>query len=524
MLRESLPDPEVSYAVFIGSASYNTLAPLPGVTNNLDRLNSLFTSQAVWNLPSGHCTVLHEPATALDVVKAVRHAAQQAKGALFVYFAGHGLVDRDTGDLHLAIPSSEERDPHLTALPYDWVRREILRSPALHRIAALDCCFSGRALGMMSEQSVKSAIDRAEIDRTYLMAAAAENSTAIAPEGETYTSFTGELIHALANGVDNDSPLVDLDTLHTLIENGLSAKGYPPPQCRDRNQAGRTPFARNAAYISRRKIPESESISGRTSTPRDSSDMDSPAEDLVQKLGCLDIDNPGNRKLEVLVDGVAVGEISAGRQARFYIATGSRSVRARIGEKYSEARRVEISTQSRARISYASAGGARIESNRRTKFAADSTNWSTLVFFLVFAAVPVFPIMLTWGDMWSAVTSGATWSVGKSWVALACFLFWYGSVFLLGLQLRCLARLELSDFGVACVGFKRKKITWREVEWIGIRKEGSVVNLVFWPHGIARSQSPKLLGRLDNVARNNELEEIRGALMWFAGDRYIEHP
>ena len=524
MLPESLPDPEVSHAVFIGSAFYSTLPPLPGVTNNLDRLNSLFAGQAVWNLPSDHRTVLHEPATALEIVKAVRHAAQEAKGGLFVYFAGHGLVDRDTGDLHLAIPDSEERDPHLTALPYDWVRREVLRSPALHRIVVLDCCFSGRALGMMSEHSVKSTIDRAEIDRTYLMAAAAENSTAIAPEGDVYTSFTGELIHALENGAHNDSPLVDLDTLHTLVENGLNAKGYPPPQCRDRNQAGKTPFARNAAYTSAREIRGPEPTSERTSTSPDSRDSDSSAKALAQRLGCLDIDNMSSGDLEVLVDGVSVGEVGAGRQVRFYIAEGTRSVRTRIGEKYSEAHRVEISTRSRAQLSFVIAGDTKIKTSGRNQFAADSSSWSSLYFFLAFAAVPLVIPAAIWSDLWPAVTSGNTWSEGKSWAAAACYLLWCGAVFYLGVQLRWVARLELSDTGVTCVRFKPTRVAWHEIEWIGIRKEGSVVNLVFWPSGTSRSQPPALLGRLDGVARNHELAEIRGALMWFAGDRYIERP
>ncbi|WP_180931122.1 caspase domain-containing protein [Streptomyces sp. AJS327] len=502
--------------MFIGSASYNNLTPLPGVTNNLDRLNTLFTSQAVWNLPSEHCTVLHEPTTTLEIVKAVRHAAQEAKGALFIYFAGHGLVDRDTGELHLGIPSSEVSDPHLTALPYDWVRREVLRSPAFHRIVVLDCCFSGRALGMMSEHSAKSAIDRAEIDRTYLMAAAAENSTAIAPEGDIYTSFTGELIHALTNGVDNDSPLVDLDTLHALIENGLNAKGYPSPQCRDRNQAGRTPFARNSAYTGRRNTLEPESASGHTPTSRDNNETDSPAKDLTQRLGCLDIDNPGTRKLEILVDGASVGGISAGRQARFHIATGSRSVRARSGDKYSESRRVEISTQSRVRISYAFAGGARIESSSRANFAADSSSWSLLGVFLMFAFVPVILLSLVFSD--ASTAEGPV-----HWLILT-FAFWYGAVFFMGIQLRWLSGLNLSDTGVACIRFKRKEISWREVDWIGIREEGRAVDLVFWPHGTSRSNPPEPLGRLDNIAKKHELDEIRGALMWYAGDRYIEHP
>ncbi|WP_158751604.1 hypothetical protein [Streptomyces bicolor] len=93
---------------------------------------------------------------------------------------------------------------------------------------------SGRALGLMGGEDLLA--DQAEIDGSYLLAAAPENGRALAPPWETYTAFTGELLHILQHGITGQPRELDLNTVR------------PTPQKRDRNPAGRLVLAHNRAY------------------------------------------------------------------------------------------------------------------------------------------------------------------------------------------------------------------------------------------------------------------------------------
>ena len=79
-----------------------------------------------------------------------------------------------------------------TTIQYGQVRDLLLDSRADRKIVILDCCYSGRALGQMGNAAEKIATE-ASAEGTYVLAAAAENKAAIAPPGERFTAFTGEL-------------------------------------------------------------------------------------------------------------------------------------------------------------------------------------------------------------------------------------------------------------------------------------------------------------------------------------------
>ncbi|MEV5341962.1 caspase family protein [Streptomyces sp. NPDC052676] len=98
-----LPDPSASRAVLIGVDTYDDLADLPAVANNVERLAALLTADDVWGLPPRHLTVLTNPTSKDDVLDAVHTAATEAEDALLFYFAGHGLLTVDA-DLRLALP------------------------------------------------------------------------------------------------------------------------------------------------------------------------------------------------------------------------------------------------------------------------------------------------------------------------------------------------------------------------------------------------------------------------------------
>ncbi|MER6434184.1 caspase family protein [Streptomyces sp900105245] len=119
----------------------------------------------------------------------MRQAAAEATDTLIVYFAGHGSVDADA--LSLALPDTEYGRIE-TSLPYDWLRQVLLLdSQAERHVVILDCCYSGLASGRMSPSP--GLADQAAVEGSFLLAAAAETRTALAPVGDTYTAFTGAL-------------------------------------------------------------------------------------------------------------------------------------------------------------------------------------------------------------------------------------------------------------------------------------------------------------------------------------------
>ena len=232
-----------SRAVLVGASTFRTLDDLPAVQANVPALKDLL-GDPVLHLAAEYCQTLVDPASPREVSAAVRQAAQEATDTLLVYYAGHGLIDPGTGLLHLAVPDSDRDSVFDTAVPYEWIKRSIATSSAARRIVILDCCYSARAFGVQSE----SVAALAEIDGTYLMAAAAETAVALSPPGEPYTAFTGELLNLLHGGVASPSKFLDLDAVFDQLVRRLQAKGRPRPQSLCRNSLGSWPFARNNAY------------------------------------------------------------------------------------------------------------------------------------------------------------------------------------------------------------------------------------------------------------------------------------
>ncbi|QMU67205.1 caspase family protein [Streptacidiphilus sp. P02-A3a] len=235
-----------SRAVLIGVSGYENLPGLPGVANNLEALSAVLTSPSGWSLADQHCTVIREPATQTDVLDAVHLAADQAEDALLVYFAGHGLIGPD-GRLYLGLPGVRNGRTD-TGIQYELLRRHFLDGCAQRRLIILDCCYSGRALGAMSAPGTPAVLEEAEVEGTFVLTAAAENVTALALPGETFTAMTGELLDILRHGIAGGPRWLDLEAVYQQLRRAMRAKDRPEPQRRNRNTAGQLFIGANAAY------------------------------------------------------------------------------------------------------------------------------------------------------------------------------------------------------------------------------------------------------------------------------------
>ncbi|MEU9075725.1 caspase family protein [Kitasatospora sp. NPDC048538] len=243
----ALADPGRSAAVLIGVHDYLHLEGLPAVAANLEALRRVLTDPAVWGLPAGACTVIAQPGSARQVLDTVREKAREATDTLLVYYAGHGLTDDYTDELHLTLPDTV-RDSEYTALRYESLRRAVLDPQARARrtVVVLDCCYSGRALaGAMS--AGEHIADQAVINGSVVLTATSATRAALAPPGERYTAFSGELIGLLEAGLPGGPDLLDMETLFRQLAQRLSEKSRPIPQKRSRDDGSRIAIARNRA-------------------------------------------------------------------------------------------------------------------------------------------------------------------------------------------------------------------------------------------------------------------------------------
>jgi uncharacterized caspase-like protein len=118
--------------------------------------------------------VLTDPHPPLEVGRVLAESARQAEDVLLVCYVGHGLVSPG-GELYLATKSTE-RQPELlayTALAYTALRTSLLQSPARSIVVILDCCFSGRAVGVLGALDSAVAVDLAQVNGGYVLTSAA---------------------------------------------------------------------------------------------------------------------------------------------------------------------------------------------------------------------------------------------------------------------------------------------------------------------------------------------------------------
>jgi ABC-type amino acid transport substrate-binding protein len=236
-----------SRALLIGVGGYRTLPDLPAVPRGVDALHVALRDPDLWGLPHDHCIALKEPRSTSEVLDTVRDMAAGATDTFVLYFAGHGFIEPHTDELYLALPDTDTDRPW-TALPYDWLRRSLQRPEvrARRKVVILDCCYSGLALG--GALSARGAVaDRVTVEGVCVLTASAETKTALAPRGEPFTAFTGEVVSTLTHGIPGGPEVLDVETVYRRVHAALAAKGRPLPQLRSRNTGSRIALVRNNA-------------------------------------------------------------------------------------------------------------------------------------------------------------------------------------------------------------------------------------------------------------------------------------
>ncbi|MFF5981562.1 SAV_2336 N-terminal domain-related protein [Streptomyces olindensis] len=244
---EGLPDPNHSNAVLIGASDYWTLPPLAPVRSGLVDLTALLTGPSTGAFTLSRTTALADPGHPGEVLDAVEYAAQSAEDTVLVYFAGHSLLHPATEELSLAVSGTRPASPH-TAVAYRDIRYLLSTSRARHKVVILDCCYSGRAMSGSSPSGGRMALAS---EGTFVLAATASAESAMAPEGERHTAFTGALIKVLEDGVAPGEEIISMDSLYHELRRRLHDQGLPRPQFFSSGTGGAVAIARNPAHIPR---------------------------------------------------------------------------------------------------------------------------------------------------------------------------------------------------------------------------------------------------------------------------------
>ncbi|MFB8235692.1 Hsp70 family protein [Kitasatospora purpeofusca] len=244
----ALPDGPGSRIVLIGSATYrhDELPPLPAVRNNLTDLAAALTDPQQGWLDEAQCTLVADPRTAADVVRALRPSVLEAEDLLLVYYAGHGIVE-DT-DYYLAVTETDPEEPSISALPYRTLRKVVLGARARNRVVIIDACWSGMATTAHMAGGHERLRTQTAIEGAFVLASSEYDSTSLAPVGERFTAFTKELIVLLQDGSSRLGPELTLDNVYQHLLHELTAAGRPRPTRTATNTAARLVIARNRGY------------------------------------------------------------------------------------------------------------------------------------------------------------------------------------------------------------------------------------------------------------------------------------
>ncbi|GAA4212573.1 caspase family protein [Microbispora amethystogenes] len=247
-----LPNPQHSWAILIGSSSYadGKLNDLPTVRNNITELKRVLTGSPGGILLESHCLTLVDEGDLRRLGSQLRIATSQAEDLLLVYYAGHGLIGGKRHELYLALPDSEWESPEFNSLEYDKLRSAILDSPAANKIAILDCCFSGRALGDLMADPDTAVLGQLDVHGTYILTSAQSNQAALVLPDEEYTAFSGRLLQLLKDGVVGGPELLTIDYLYRKLRAGMEAEGLSIPDKRATRTAGSIALAPNNAFSS----------------------------------------------------------------------------------------------------------------------------------------------------------------------------------------------------------------------------------------------------------------------------------
>lgn len=244
-----MAEPPIDRALLIGVRRYQDerFPSIEGARHSLEGMRRMLIDPGAAGWPRECVTARLDPVDSRQVITEIREAAETTTGTLLLYFVGHGAI-LPTGKVALAVTDTRRSQVDVTGVDYDYVRDALHRSPAQVKIVILDCCHSGRALEGLSSGEFA---EQTEIRGTYSLAAAMAVAHVPPPREQragARTSFTGELLDLIVEGVPGGPRQLGLDDLYRHLLPRLRAAGLPEARQFQTDTVRDFPFVTNAAF------------------------------------------------------------------------------------------------------------------------------------------------------------------------------------------------------------------------------------------------------------------------------------
>jgi WD40 repeat protein len=244
------------------------LPDVPAVTDTVRALAGVLVDQC--GVHSDNLHPLIHPRDPFELGSALTAVADQATDVLLIYYIGHGLVSAGN-ELYLATSATDDMFTGLAykALPYQALRDSLGTCTAKSIIVVLDCCFAGRAHGSLGT-AANDAFELAALGGTYVLASSSRDEQALAPRGEKYTAFTGELMTLLREGDPAGLPELTIEHVYHHLRRVLPQRGLPAPERHLSGEAGNLVLVSNPAAVpppTRRPIGGEEPVADLVEQP-----------------------------------------------------------------------------------------------------------------------------------------------------------------------------------------------------------------------------------------------------------------
>ncbi|GAB3661175.1 hypothetical protein GCM10027589_23280 [Actinocorallia lasiicapitis] len=234
--------------MLVGASRYDDPAfpDTPAVANSLTGLCEVLTDRALGGWPQERVTIVDAPRDAPMLVRSLRRWAEETEDVFLLYFAGHGVL-QDRGELCLVLEDTVAEDPDVTGLEYQRIRDLLVNSPARVKIVILDCCYSGRAIRTLAGTDFLA--DTTDVQGVYTLTASdhAAHVPPLAEQRDAPTSFTGQLLDVLREGVPGEGEWLTLSAVYRRLRRRVEVAGLPPPNQRGTDTADRHGLVRNAS-------------------------------------------------------------------------------------------------------------------------------------------------------------------------------------------------------------------------------------------------------------------------------------
>jgi hypothetical protein len=242
--------PTAASALLVGTGRHvrpSALSPIPQAVTSARALGAALSGEhGVFD--ARRTTVIPEPADTRQVLDPLRRMVREPDVDLLLFaYCGHGLLGRDDRLCLALTPSSQYGgggDPS-PSLPFTEVASLMRESRARHKVAILDCCFSGRALGPDGHG-------------IHLLTACGPTQKALFPPEGTLTGFTGALLRILDEGIPDGPRHLGLSDLYDRLavvlpttpapQTGIIPTGYPAPHQQTVDRSGHIALTVNPAH------------------------------------------------------------------------------------------------------------------------------------------------------------------------------------------------------------------------------------------------------------------------------------